>query len=1252
MEVGSPDLDSLDGLDLTSESGSDFEAQPSNSKRRKQALNPPLPPKRPRRAAALRLTLSPGSSPISPPPGPSLQQQPNQGSGSQDSPTPAESLGNGSPGISAKDIYDAVCSGKSAIVTVVEEWLDGYKQSREAGLLVLINFIVQSCGCKGVVTREMFETMQNADIIGNLTKEFNEDSVNYPLSTPGPQMKRFKASLCEFFRVLVRSCRNSLIYDEYLFPSLLALLTGLSDSQVRAFRHTSTLLAMKLMTEMVEVSVTVSVQLQTTQRRADMENSKRPHERSTDRLEDLRAAFSQLQENRQDLSSMVNGILRGVFVHRYRDRVPEIRSVCIEGLGLWVKTNPEDFLNDGCLKYFGWTLHDKQSPVRLQCVRALQGLYQEKEFIGRLELFTSRFKERILAMVLDKDPDVAVEVVNLLMTIDQTTDEGLNEEECHQIFPLIYALHRGLASTAGAFVYNKLKDMTGPGDNGDEWSNNAAFLQILVTFFIESQFHDHGAYLVDSLWAVAGSELRDWGTMTDVLLQDTGLTYDEEGVLLEIMMCAMRQASQATPPTGRAPGKKMLSMKDKKIQEQDRSRITTHFIPILPQLLAKYSADGGKVSLLLKAPLYFDLDMYSSIQRFDKHLDLLLSEICDIMKKHTDGIVLQAGARLVSSLCSERYTFSSRANQAFSQLFDDLTDCFNTYFDDLLQGAADDDEVYMAAIALKRIAVLSSAKDLNDWNLFDSCLKLLKSRTDSLEIHTELIVSALKFAAFHLMWAKVNAVNSQPSKADLKRLMKAVGSFCRLSQICLSMEEAEVRDEAFELLCDLLLLYSVSSVSTDPALQALVHLPADSLRSELAAFVLDNVFAETEEAEWTDEHEVKMKITLLQRRRNQLAGYCKLVMFGVLDLSAATTVFKHYSKFFKDYGDIIKETLSRSKLINPVLSAKTLCLTLQQLFSEMLTEDRSHQDPTEIRELAKKFAMSFGIDLHRVRKPIVALHMDSIRFAFRRSAEGEEGEEQHPYVPFLEILSEFSFKLLQQDRVVLAGFMKSECPAAALSCPAVRLYRASLESRSSAKPREPETGGDALSSIHTPVSKRKKTAAQGSADSIIRWPGLETSSVHSQLHTPRLTSTILKQPAKQPNKQRNKQPNKPPNKQPKKQPASSKQVAREADTGTSLTGLESEDEFSSAPLSRKVKPAKRNRLSTTQTTTPEEMEDLDSELNMLSLIEEDFSEGDKENVSGGDEPEIEDYESDSDTGYTLPSTRHTSATFLDELFDS
>ena len=55
--------------------------------------------------------------------------------------------------------------------------------------------------------------------------------------------------------------------------------------------------------------------------------------------------------------------------------------------------------------------------------------------------------------------------------------------------------------------------------------------------------------------------------------------------------------------------------------------------------------------------------------------------------------------------------------------------------------------------------------------------------------------------------------------------------------------------QAFELLCDLMLLYSVSSVRSEPALQTLIHLPSQSLRAELAAFLLDYVFTDTEDVE-------------------------------------------------------------------------------------------------------------------------------------------------------------------------------------------------------------------------------------------------------------------------------------------------------------------------------------------------------------------------------------------------------------------
>lgn len=60
----------------------------------------------------------------------------------------------------------------------------------------------------------------------------------------GPNWKRFRVNFCEFVQVLVRQCQYSIIYDQYMMDNIISLLTGLTDSQVRAFRHTSTLAGM------------------------------------------------------------------------------------------------------------------------------------------------------------------------------------------------------------------------------------------------------------------------------------------------------------------------------------------------------------------------------------------------------------------------------------------------------------------------------------------------------------------------------------------------------------------------------------------------------------------------------------------------------------------------------------------------------------------------------------------------------------------------------------------------------------------------------------------------------------------------------------------------------------------------------------------------------------------------------------------------------------------------------------------------
>ncbi|XP_058653102.1 cohesin subunit SA-1 isoform X2 [Onychostoma macrolepis] len=993
--------------------GSDFEFQLKTSKRKLNSTQGAASPKRVRHPSV---------------------------SGSSQSQTPEESRPLGRA--DACHLYEAVRSGRSALLTVIDDWLEEYRRDREAGLLELINFVVQCSGCKGVVSREMFSSLQNADIISHLTKEFNEDSVSYPLVSVGSQWRRFGEGVCEFVSLLVRGCRNSLLYDDFLFSSFIALLTGLADSQVRAFRHTSTLIAMRLMSSIVSVAAEVSAQALMTRRRCELEKNKPAEHRAIDRIEELEDSYRELLEHQEDLRSLMNGIFKGVFVHRYRDRVPEIRAVCMEEMGVWLRENPASFLNDEHLKYVGWMLHDKQAAVRLQCVSTLQKLYVEKDFISRLELFTSRFKERILCMILDKDSDVAVETVKLLLLIKQQTDEGLSEEECAAVYPLVFATHRGLACAAGRFLYHTLCSVL----DGLSDKRSASVLRLLAHFFIESEYHEHAAYLVDSLWDVAGVELKDWELMTSLLLQESGMEDELESALIDIMMCAVRQAAEATPPSSRAQ-KKNLAAREKKLQAQERRRITNHFIPVLPQLLAKC-------------------------------LDLLLSQVCDITLKHREECVLEACVRVLCALCSDCYSFCGRAERAVSQLLDSTVEKFTSNLAEILQGSADEDDLYGAASSLNVLAAFSSARDLTGRNLFEFCFQLLKMGIETREINEKLMVPALKCSVFHLFWkgTKIKQHTPAKDKAELKRVMKALHSFCVVCQSCLSVPQSRIRSQAFVCLCDVLLVFGKLCEGDGSPLQRFS--PDDSLKAEMASFIIDYVFSDPDEDLAGEEECEEMKMSALLQRRTQLAGYCKLIIYGVLELRAATDILKYYNKFYRDFGDIIKETLSKSKMISSVESARTVCLCLQQLFSG-LEQDGRDEELTEIRFLAKKLAMNFSINLRLIRKPLLVLHQDGIRFATQGLDNGDLMN-----LSFLEILSEFSFKLLQSERKQLSLYLRRVF-VSVMDSEFVKMYERSLTSGSK------ETQAAAA---ETPSRKRRRTHSAGLTS------GLETPAVTSHTH--------------------------------------------------------------------------------------------------------------------------------------------------------
>ncbi|CDQ90043.1 unnamed protein product [Oncorhynchus mykiss] len=234
---------------------------------------------------------------------------------------------------------------------------------------------------------------------------------------------------------------------------------------------------------------------------------------------------------------MMNAIFKGVFVHRYRDAIAEIRAITIEEIGMWMKLYSDAFLNDSYLKYVGWTMHDKQGEVRLKCLTALQGLYYNRELNTRLELFTSRFKDRIVSMTLDKEYDVAVQAIKLLTLVLHSTDEVLSPEDCESVYHLVYSAHRPVAIAAGEFLFKKLFSTREPEEEGapkrrGRQSPNANLIKTTVFFFLESELHEHAAYLVDSLWESGADLLKDWECMTSLLLDDP--VPGEEGMISDL----------------------------------------------------------------------------------------------------------------------------------------------------------------------------------------------------------------------------------------------------------------------------------------------------------------------------------------------------------------------------------------------------------------------------------------------------------------------------------------------------------------------------------------------------------------------------------------------------------------------------------------------------------------------------------------------------------------------------------------------
>ncbi|KAJ6215292.1 hypothetical protein RDWZM_010648, partial [Blomia tropicalis] len=227
---------------------------------------------------------------------------------------------------------------------------------------------------------------------------------------------------------------------------------------------------------------------------------------------------------------------------------------------------------------------------------------------------------------------------------------------------------------------------------------------------------------------------------------------------------------------------------------------------------------------------------------------------------------------------------------------------------------------------------------------------------------------------------------------------------------------------AYKSICDFLVIFRYDSEPDSSAARHLVYKPDTVLIEQLENFIQRQVFVENDDPPSNIAN--KSNIEVLHKRRRFLGGFCKLILYTIIPMKHAACVIKHYVKFYKDYNDMMKTTLVKIREINKVKCAKTMATALTSVFLELRNENPKNpnaftkQDESfqSLKLLARRFALSFGLDCMKIREAVTELHREGIHFAFNTLENSENPLGQPPNLPFLEIIIGFSNKLIKIDK--------------------------------------------------------------------------------------------------------------------------------------------------------------------------------------------------------------------------------------------
>lgn len=693
---------------------------------------------------------------------------------------------------------------------IAKEWRQSFDDHESRAVAEVINFVLRAAGCTSKVTEY---DVEDADAVSSkiddLQTEYQAtEPTDYPFMSKARNAASFKQGVTGFLDVLVRSiAEDKLLYNEpVLIENLQVWFASMSTTPNRAFRHTSTVVCLSIITTLCGVAHSAGDNAAKDRRMAETER-KKGNKANKGRLQSMEKKAKESGEVEEFMEAMLKDWFDTIFIHRYRDKDVSIRRECMAALGDWAVAAPSSFFDSSHLRYLGWMLSDLAPAVRGEAVKQLIRLYNMPDMIGGLKTFTERYRSRMVEIATsDSESNVRASGVELL---DCLRENGLLEpDDIDAVGRLVFDVDLKVRQTVAGFLSesiselctSKTDDIGGletleeslpevSEDSYDaprlQWLKLKCLAEVLEAYDgeeslpsqIERSHGDGGLTLLaagaDSRFTLAATalyknmeELQDWRMLAGYLLFDhaseqsngvaddalsqlkheASLSEQQETILLEVLnACVKRSLIDAAERL--ATSKAKLTKKQKNDLQEEQEESASDLAAIIPRLLRKFGDSPDTAAAVLRLESILSLPSLNDLRQDSSMFNSFLDDIKKQFMSHSSDKVLEPASNAI--LHAKSYgELDEATEEKIASLWDDVVQNFSQLIDPktlITRGVASYDELVALSNNLLRIIRLASVSDCSTL-LEDETSLSIESAQDDLKAPIDYILALIQRA--------------------------------------------------------------------------------------------------------------------------------------------------------------------------------------------------------------------------------------------------------------------------------------------------------------------------------------------------------------------------------------------------------------------------------------------------------------------------------------------------------------------------